>query len=450
MSLSAACLRILQNKNQQRVEARRRRLLRAFQKQRGFSLHPIEPRLLLSADDPVAALVTTDKVGYAPGETATITASNFQVGETINLAVLRDGQNYSQWAVADGSASDLDGSINGSIETTLTLPSNSPGSDFVVTASGATSALSDDAAFEGLITWVQAVPTDYAPGETANIFAGGFQLGESVLFEVSNLTAGFTYTPPWSVVDGSANDLDGLVDGHIQTGWLVPESALNTTLRVTALGEASGLTAENTFTDSRTITSVTLNGGTSVTVTSGATISTVMNVTTDNSGGNQNWRATRWLISTTAPANGAGMTLVDFEPDHEGSGNYSENFSITAPSSPGTYNAYFFAYSDDDGVQNNQASVLFTLTNAVIVVAPTVSIAKINDAAEPGTNGKFRVTQSAATSTNTTVTYSVNAASTATGGNDYTALSGTATILAGTTTVDIDVVVINDAVVEVT
>src|SRR5207247_317924 len=80
----------------------------------------------------------------------------------------------------------------------------------------------------------------------------------------------------------------------------------------------------------------------------------------------------------------------------------------------------------------------------------TVSITKIDDAAEPGTNGKFRVTQSAVSSTDTVVSYAVQVASTATAGSDYTTLSGTATITAGNTTADIDVAVLDDAIVEAT
>src|SRR5260370_4791556 len=62
----------------------------------------------------------------------------------------------------------------------------------------------------------------------------------------------------------------------------------------------------------------------------------------------------------------------------------------------------------------------------------TVSIAKISDAVEPGTNGQFRVTQSLVSSTDTVVSYTVSG--TATAGRDYTALSGTVTIAAGSTT----------------
>jgi hypothetical protein len=37
-------------------------------------------------------------------------------------------------------------------------------------------------------------PTDYAPGQTANILAGGFVLGETVDFQVTNLTNGHVYS----------------------------------------------------------------------------------------------------------------------------------------------------------------------------------------------------------------------------------------------------------------
>ena len=80
-----------------------------------------------------------------------------------------------------------------------------------------------------------------------------------------------------------------------------------------------------------------------------------------------------------------------------------------------------------------------------------MSIANDNDAAETGSDpGKFTVTQSAVSSTDTVVAYTVLPGSTATnGGTDYATLSGTVTILAGATTADIDVTGINDdAIVE--
>lgn len=79
--------------------------------------------------------------------------------------------------------------------------------------------------------------------------------------------------------------------------------------------------------------------------------------------------------------------------------------------------------------------------------AATVVIAKINDGAETNspTNGLFRVTQSANSSTNTVVTYAVGGTVNA---SDFTALTGSVTILAGQTTADIPVTVLNDAIVE--
>lgn len=77
----------------------------------------------------------------------------------------------------------------------------------------------------------------------------------------------------------------------------------------------------------------------------------------------------------------------------------------------------------------------------------TVSIAKIADGFEgpPIVNGKFRVTQTAISSTDTVINYSVTGTATPGAGNDYTTLSGTVTILAGNTTADIDVLVLADA-----
>ncbi|MBT3374776.1 MAG: hypothetical protein HN406_04215, partial [Lentisphaerae bacterium] len=80
----------------------------------------------------------------------------------------------------------------------------------------------------------------------------------------------------------------------------------------------------------------------------------------------------------------------------------------------------------------------------------TVSVAKVNDGAETNspTAGKFRVTQTAVSSTNTVLSYDTGGA--AASGSDYTALSGTVTIVAGATTADVDVTVLSDGIVEAT
>src|SRR5688500_8379045 len=65
---------------------------------------------------------------------------------------------------------------------------------------------------------------DYAPGQTVHIFASDFAAGEAVQFQVLHIDG----TPntgnghlPWTVVDGSGDDLDGVVNGNIHTTWYV-------------------------------------------------------------------------------------------------------------------------------------------------------------------------------------------------------------------------------------
>jgi hypothetical protein len=80
---------------------------------------------------------------------------------------------------------------------------------------------------------------DYSPGQTAIIDAAGFQAGETVQFQVSNLMNGHVYSP-WTTTAGA---------GPIDTSWVVPPDAAQSQLVLTATGESSGLTARYTFRD---------------------------------------------------------------------------------------------------------------------------------------------------------------------------------------------------------
>ncbi|MEX2453681.1 MAG: malectin domain-containing carbohydrate-binding protein [Rhodospirillaceae bacterium] len=90
--------------------------------------------------------------------------------------------------------------------------------------------------------------------------------------------------------------------------------------------------------------------------------------------------------------------------------------------------------------------------DASIVVAPVaggtnaVSIASVTNAAEPETAGQFVITLEEVAETETIVTYVV--AGTATAGEDYVALTGTATIPQGQISVLIDVTLLPDLAVE--
>src|SRR6516164_3612287 len=128
---------------------------------RRLYLEPLESRIVPSA------ILTTDKTAYAPTDPAVFTGSGFQAGETVDLSVVRsDGTNYAPWTVADDA--------NGNFQTNWTIPSDAPGYTFTVTATGEAAGDSTTATFTGLTTYVYALPTDYAPGQTANLNAGGF------------------------------------------------------------------------------------------------------------------------------------------------------------------------------------------------------------------------------------------------------------------------------------
>src|SRR6266571_5196391 len=94
---------------------------------------------------------------------------------------------------------------------------------------------------------------DYPPGATAYITASGFQAGETVMFQVLHAdgspSTGADHDP-WYVADGSVGDLDGVVNGIIQTTWHVCEDdCVGSTLELTATGQTSGLIAKTQFTD---------------------------------------------------------------------------------------------------------------------------------------------------------------------------------------------------------
>ncbi|RAZ72500.1 Cna B-type domain-containing protein, partial [Mesorhizobium atlanticum] len=106
---------------------------------------------------------------------------------------------------------------------------------------------------------------DYAPGETVGITTSNVSDGATFTFEVAHLSAGadgvlgtaddvlaydLTGTgTPWTVTDGGAGDLDGVVNGSIQTSWYVNGDAANQAFMLTASDTTSDASATVTFTD---------------------------------------------------------------------------------------------------------------------------------------------------------------------------------------------------------
>src|SRR5262245_1920294 len=126
---------------------------------------------------------------------------------------------------------------------------------------------------------------------------------------------------------------------------------------------------EDRLAPSRTITAVTLEGASSVTVNPAENITVVMDVTTAGNGANSHWRSSGRFISTTTPTT---YNIVD-HANHDVAGDYSETFTITAPTAAGTYNAYFAAYQNDGGaggpgffVLNSSVTVLSVPTTTAV------------------------------------------------------------------------------------
>ncbi len=129
----------------------------------------------------------------------------------------------------------------------------------------------------------------------------------------------------------------------------------------------------------------------------------------------------------------------------------------------GQQSAFVTVTVTDDLIVEADESVVLTLTgdsNAAVTVSAVPATMTIADddsatitlsvsdstAQEPSNDGQFLVTMTKESSTNTFVTYSISGD--AVGGTDYTALTGTVMIPAGSTTAVIDIDVIDDNILD--
>ena len=143
------------------------------------------------------------------------------------------------------------------------------------------------------------------------------------------------------------------------------------------------------------INSVTLNGGSTTTVAPGATITVVV-----NNSGSSGWGSTLWYVGTTAP----GTWNCDTGPSPSLTGNnQTYTFTITAPSTAGTYNAYFSTSSSGSSCTNNLSST-YTLTNSVIVTPPAPTATSVAATALTSTGATLNGTVSS-NGAATTVTF---------------------------------------------
>jgi hypothetical protein len=272
--------------------------------------------------------------GQAVTFTATVASTSTVNSGTVQF--LADGFNVgAPVPVVNGQASsDISSLTAGSHTITATYADDTGSFDSSI---GSLTQLVNGAPNPGAVPWVDVQPHDVAPGQFANILAGGFQVGETVDFQIKNLTNGNLYAP-FSVTDGGASDLDGVANGNIQTVWQVPADALASQLQITATGEASGLTAQNWFTDAAINTSTFLRAYGSKYGSSATFIATV---TANSPSGRANTGSVTFLDGTTrlgtANVNSSGIatlaTTVLTAGSHTITANYSDGVTFNSSSS---------------------------------------------------------------------------------------------------------------------
>jgi uncharacterized repeat protein (TIGR01451 family) len=147
-----------------------------------------------------------------------------------------------------------------------------------------------------------------------------------------------------------------------------------------------GETDEPYVADAATVNSATLNGGSTVTVATGASITAVVNISgSSGAGGANRADSIGWRIDTTTstPMTCVPITRVDGT-------NQNRTITITAPSTVGTYNAYFRAFSDSSCSQN--ASNLLTMSSAVTTQNPAPTTSSISPTTKNVGDGEFALT----------------------------------------------------------
>ncbi|HAB17274.1 MAG TPA: right-handed parallel beta-helix repeat-containing protein [Verrucomicrobiota bacterium] len=209
--------------------------------------------------------------------------------------------------------------------------------------------------FVGIAATLTTDRTDYTPGDSAIISGEGWQPGETVRLKIEGPLGG---RGTWDVVADAS--------GQVASTWVVdPANSVGGMFVLASDGVSSARHAESTFTINWTIGSVTLNGGSSVVVSPGASITAVVNVSPGWAAAI--WESTGWRIATTPPGT---VTVVD-HGGHSGVGAFSETLTITAPTQCGTYNAYFIAYANDSGLGDSASpSATYLLSATVTVLSP--------------------------------------------------------------------------------
>ena len=298
---------------------------------------------------------------------------------------------------------------------------------------------------------------DYEPGERAVITGSGWQPNEIV-------TLLFQEDP--AVHEDYVLEVQADINGNIYWNQWAPEEH-DLGVRFYLMASDSRSRAQATFTDDRVIAAASLEHNsttvscpsgsctvpTALSVGPGAAITASVTVNTSSTGsGGPNWFSTSWQYATSPPPSNFDTPCAD-TVDRTTVGTFSDSFATTAPTTPGTYNAYFHAWRTADC--KNNASNVFVITNALVVTAPSYSIDDVS--ANEGNGGPtvftFTVTKSSSGAASSVQYATAN--DTAVGGAacgagiDYISIPATTLNFgASDTTRTIDVTVCGDAVFE--
>src|SRR5947207_3243260 len=167
--------------------------------------------------------------------------------------------------------------------------------------------------------------SDYTPGQTVTMTGSGWVPGETVTLTLAEVP--FHDVHPLASVTADAS-------GNIVSTEFVPDpDDVGTRFYLTASGRQSQ--AQTSFTDALSISNVSVNGSTITTVVPGATINARVQV---DIGDSVTWSGTGWRISQTPPGTVTCVNTTDVKGPATG---VFDSFSITAPTTDGTYNAYF-------------------------------------------------------------------------------------------------------------
>ncbi|MEI6462338.1 MAG: hypothetical protein WCO33_01555 [bacterium] len=211
---------------------------------------------------------------------------------------------------------------------------------------------------------------DYSPTDKAVISGNGLAKNTEYTIVISSTDEpAVTHTDKFTTNSDGSFKYEYQLDGNYRPNYLVE------------IKDKDGkIVSTITFTDSRTINSVTYAPafGTSITVNPGANITAQVNSQLTS---NSVWHSTGWQIASSSSS----FTCIDTF-NHGANGPVSEQITITAPNTPGTYNAYFRIYSDNSC--NSGASSTFTLPLSVTVINPNpdLTVTKTNN-----TNGSALV-----------------------------------------------------------